>query len=80
MLITMITTKSFIITITMTIIFLVVENMVASIQAQSPTTSDRLIDILNETDSNSTINVLNQSLPVDNATKAVPVVPLNKII
>lgn len=42
--------------------------------AQTPTTSDLPMTTINET--NSTVDVLNKTLPVENATKVVPPVPM----
>lgn len=48
--------------------------MTPSILAQSPTTSDLTMTTINE--SNSTVDVLNKTLPPENATDVVPVAPL----
>ena len=48
--------------------------MTPSILAQSPTTSDLPLTTINE--SNSTVNVLNKTLPPENATDVVPVAPI----
>lgn len=69
-------TNSFLIAISMAAIFLIVHNISGSIQAQTPMNSDRLVDIINETNSNSTVDVLNKSLPSKNATKVIPVNPI----
>jgi uncharacterized membrane protein len=47
--------NSFLIAISMAAIFLIVHNMSGSIHAQTPMNSDRLADIINETNSNSTV-------------------------
>ena len=43
-------------------------------QAQTPTTSDLPMTTINET--NSTVEVLNKTLPAENATDVVPAVPM----
>ena len=45
-----------------------------SIKAQTPTTSDLPMTTINET--NSTVEVLNKTLPAENETDVVPVVPM----
>jgi len=46
----------------------------SSTQAQTPTTSDLPMTTINET--NSTVDDLNKTLPVENATEVVPTVPM----
>jgi hypothetical protein len=48
--------------------------MAPSILAQTPTTSDLPMTTINET--NSTVDVLNKTLPPENATDVIPVAPL----
>jgi hypothetical protein len=66
----------FIITIAIVGAALGIGNLTASIQAQTPTTSDLPMTTINETNTNSTFDVLNKTLPAENATDAVPVVPM----
>ena len=61
----------FMITIAITTITLTLGFMTDSIHAQNPTTSDLPLTTINET--NSTINVLNKTLPDENATGVVPI-------
>ena len=63
----------FIVTIAIATVALVLGFVMPSILAQTPTTSD-LPMIINET--NSTVDVLNKTLPPENATAVVPVVPM----
>lgn len=65
----MITISVSIITMTITIGLLT-----SSIHAQSPTASDLPLTTINET--NSTVNVLNKTLPPENATGIVPMGPM----
>jgi hypothetical protein len=53
---------------------LILEFMAPSILAQTPTTSDLPMTTINET--NSTVDVLNKTLPPENATDVIPVAPL----
>jgi hypothetical protein len=69
-------TNLFIIAIAIVSILLITENLAESIQGQNASSSKRLVNIINETNSNSTIDVLNKSLPAQNATKAIPVAPV----
>jgi hypothetical protein len=64
----------FIVTIAIATVALVLEFMIPSILAQTPTTSDLPMTTINET--NSTVDVLNKTLPPENATAVVPVVPM----
>lgn len=48
--------------------------LTSSIHAQSPTASDLPLTTINET--NSTVNVLNKTLPPENATGIVPMGPM----
>lgn len=48
--------------------------LTSSIEAQTPTTSDLPMTTINET--NSTVEVLNKTLPAENETDVVPVVPM----
>lgn len=64
----------FIVTIAIATVALVLEFMIPSILAQTPTTSDLPMTTINET--NSTVDVLNKTLPAENATAVVPVVPM----
>ena len=48
--------------------------LTSSIEAQTPTTSDLPMTTINET--NSTVDVLNKTLPSENETDVVPVVPM----
>ena len=66
----------FIITIAITTAILGVGSLTTSIQAQTPTTSDLPMTTINETNSNSTVSVLNKTLPAENATDVAPVVPM----
>lgn len=66
----------FIVTIAIATAILGVGSLTTSIQAQTPTTSDLLMTTINETNSNSTVDVLNKTLPAENATDVVPVVPM----
>ena len=66
----------FIITIAITTAILGVGCLATSIQAQTPTTSDLPMTTINETNSNSTVSVLNKTLPAENATDVAPVVPM----
>lgn len=66
----------FIITIAITTAILGVGSLATSIQAQTPTTSDLPMTTINETNSNSTVSVLNKTLPAENATDVAPVVPM----
>jgi len=66
----------FIITIAITTAILGMGSLTTSIQAQTPTTSDLPMTTINETNSNSTVEVLNKTLPSENATDVVPVVPM----
>jgi hypothetical protein len=66
----------FIITIAITTAILGMGSLTTSIQAQTPTTSDLPMTTINETNSNSTVSVLNKTLPAENATDVAPVVPM----
>ena len=66
----------FIITIAIAGAALGIDNLTTSIQAQTPTTSDLPMTTINETNTNSTVDVLNKTLPAENATDAIPVVPM----
>jgi len=66
----------FIISITIATAILGVGSLTTSIQAQTPTTSDLPMTTINETNSNSTVAVLNKTLPAENATDVIPVVPM----
>jgi hypothetical protein len=66
----------FIITIAITTAILGIGSLTTSIQAQTPTTSDLPMTTINETNSNSTVSVLNKTLPAENATDVAPVVPM----
>ena len=66
----------FIITIAIAGAALGIGNLTTSIQAQTLTTSDLPMTTINETNTNSTVDVLNKTLPAENATDAVPVVPM----
>ena len=66
----------FIITIAITTAILGVGSLATSIQAQTPTTSHLPMTTINETNSNSTVSVLNKTLPAENATDVAPVVPM----
>lgn len=66
----------FIIYITIATAILGVGGLTTLIQAQTPTTSDLPMTTINETNSNSTVAVLNKTLPAENATDVVPVVPM----
>lgn len=48
--------------------------LTSPIEAQTPTTSDLPMTTINET--NSTVEVLNKTLPTENETDVVPVVPM----
>ena len=54
--------------------FTLIGALTNSLQAQTPTTSDLPMTTINET--NSTVNMLNKTLPSENATAVVPVVPM----
>ncbi|TVP39348.1 hypothetical protein [Candidatus Nitrosocosmicus arcticus] len=64
----------FIIANTIVIITLIVGALAISIEAQTPTTSDLPMTTINET--NSTVKVLNKTLPAENETDVIPVVPM----
>lgn len=64
----------FLITLAFVIVTLVEVSMTHSIQAKTPTTSDLPMTTINET--NSTVDMLNKTLPAENATDVVPVVPM----
>ena len=66
----------FIVTIAIVTAILGVGSLTTSVQAQTPTTSDLPMTTINETNSNSTVEVLNKTLPTENATDVVPVVPM----
>ncbi|HYF99937.1 MAG TPA: hypothetical protein VD815_07585 [Candidatus Saccharimonadales bacterium] len=66
----------FIIYITIATAILGVGSLATLIQAQTPTTSDLPMTTINETNSNSTVAVLNKTLPAENATDVIPVVPM----
>ncbi len=66
----------FIITIAITAAIFGVGSLTTSIHAQTPTTSDLPMTTINETNSNSTVTVLNKTLPAENATDVAPVVPM----
>ena len=66
----------FIVTISFVTAILGVGSLTTSVQAQTPTTSDLPMTTINETNSNSTVEVLNKTLPTENATDVVPVVPM----
>jgi len=54
--------------------FTLIGALTNSLQAQTPRTSDLPMTTINET--NSTVNMLNKTLPSENATAVVPVVPM----
>ena len=54
--------------------YLIGGTLTSSIEAQTPTTSDLPMTTINET--NSTVEVLNKTLPAENETDVVPVVPM----
>jgi len=54
--------------------FTLIGALTNSLQAQTPATSDLPMTTINET--NSTVNMLNKTLPSENATAVVPVVPM----
>ena len=64
----------FIVTIAIATVALISGFVMPSILAQTPTTSDLPITTINET--NSTVDVLNKTLPPENATAVVPVLPM----
>lgn len=64
----------FIVTIAIATVALVLGFVMPSALAQTPTTSDLPMTTINET--NSTVDVLNKTLPPENATAVVPVVPM----
>jgi hypothetical protein len=64
----------FIITTAIAVVILIDVSMTNSVQAQTPTTSDLPMTTINET--NSTVAVSNKTLPTENATDVVPVVPM----
>ena len=66
----------FIVTIAIATAILGAGSLTTSIQAQTPTNSDLPMTTINETNSNSTVDVLNKTLPAENATDVVPVVPM----
>jgi hypothetical protein len=66
----------FIVTIAIVTAILGLGSMTPSIPAQTPTNSDLPMTTINETNSNSTVEVLNKTLPAENATDVVPVVPM----
>lgn len=70
------TKNLFIIAVAITIVTtnLIGGTLTSSIEAQTPTTSDLPMTTINET--NSTVDVLNKTLPSENETGVVPVVPM----
>jgi hypothetical protein len=66
----------FVVTVAIVTAILDVGSITPSIKAQTPTTSDLPMTTINETNSNSTVEVLNKTLPSENATDVVPVVPM----
>ena len=54
--------------------FTLIGALTNSLQAQTPRTSDLPMTTINET--NSTVNMLNKTLPSENATAVVSVVPI----
>ena len=68
------TSSLFIITIAIATVTLMLECMTPSVLAQTPTNSDLPMTTINET--NSKVDVLNKTLPPENATDAVPVAPM----
>ena len=66
----------FIIVVAITIVAtnLIGGTLTSLIEAQTPTTSDLPMTTINET--NSTVDVLNKTLPDENETDVVPVVPM----
>jgi hypothetical protein len=65
----------FIITIAIIVtVTLMLECMTPSVLAQTPTNSDLPMTTINET--NSKVDVLNKTLPPENATDVVPVTPM----
>jgi hypothetical protein len=66
----------FIVTVAIATATLGIGTLTNSIEAQTPTTSDLPMTTINETNSNSTVDVLNKTLPSENATDVVPVVPM----
>lgn len=66
----------FIVTVAIATATLGIWTLTTSIEAQIPTTSDLPMTTINETNSNSTVDVLNKTLPSENATDVVPVVPM----
>ena len=64
----------FIIVIAIAPVVSIMGSLMISINAQTPTTSDLPMTTINET--NSTVDVLNKTLPAENATDVVPVVPM----
>jgi hypothetical protein len=63
----------FIITISIITMTIPIGLLTISIHTQSPTTSDLPLNTINETDS--TVNVLNKTLPPENATGVVSMGP-----
>lgn len=70
------TQSLFVVTIAIVTSILGVGCMTPSIQAQTPTASDLPMTTINETNSNSTVEVLNKTLSAENATDVVLVVPM----
>jgi hypothetical protein len=64
----------FIITIAIATVTLILECTTPSVLAQTPTNSDLPMTTINET--NSKVDVLNKTLPPENATDVVPVAPM----
>ena len=66
----------FIIVVAITIVAtnLIGGTLTSLIEAQTPTTSDLPMTTINET--NSTVDVLNKTLPDENETDVVPVIPM----
>ena len=64
----------FIITIAIATVTLILECMTPSVLAQASTNSDLPMTTINET--NSKVDVLNKTLPPENATDVVPVTPM----
>ena len=68
------TLSLFIITIAIATVTLILECMMPSVLAQASTNSDLPMTTINET--NSKVDVLNKTLPPENATDVVPVTPM----
>lgn len=66
----------FIVANTIVTIALTIGALTSSIEAQTPTTEDLPMTTINETNSNSKVDLFNKTLPAENETDVVPGVPI----